>query len=110
MALFEACLSLPHNAYEAELLADNLEALARALRDWPAEAWRTVASTKSLSDSSGLFDRLVSRTAPAALEAAHKRHALESAEAVAGVLRVLWPDPDATHQSRYARQPRTVIV
>ena len=108
--MFEACLSLPRNAYEAELIADNLDALACALRDWPAQAWRTVASTSSLPDSSGLFDRLVSRTAPAALDASHRRQALESAETVAGVLRVLWPEPDATHHSGYVRQPRPVTV
>ena len=108
--MFEACLSLPRNAYEAELIADNLEALARALRDWPAEAWRTAASTSSLPDSPGLFDRLVSRTAPVTLDADHKRQALDSAEAVACVLRALWPEPGSTHHSVSARQPRPVIV
>jgi hypothetical protein len=102
--MYEACLSLPRNPYEAGLIAENLEALARALRDWPAEAWRTVAS--SSPDSPGLFDRLVSRTAPAALDAGHKTQALESAEAVAGVLRVLWPESTAENQSEYARQTR----
>ena len=56
--MFEACLSLPQNRREALMLAEQLDALARALRDWPVEAWRAV-SAKPASESSGVFERLV---------------------------------------------------
>ncbi len=87
---FEACLALPHDPREAALIADNLEALARALRVWPAEAWQAVNS--SAPESEGLFDRLVARTAPVATDPALRVRSLESAEATAAVLRVLWPE------------------
>jgi len=90
--MFEACLQLPRDPREARLLADALDALARALRDWPAEAWRNVADQPAPPEA-GLFERLVARTAPAALDARQRTRALESAEAVADVLRVLWPAP-----------------
>src|SRR5689334_23192110 len=90
---FEACLALPRDPREAALIADNLEALARALRDWPMDAWLKVhAETKA---EGGLFERLVARAAPAALDPRSKQAAMQSAEAVAGVLRVMWPiSPD----------------
>src|SRR5690242_2166306 len=93
---FEACLSLPRDPREAAVIADNLEALGRALREWPAEAWRKLASDTGAKKPSGLFERLASRTAEAALEPTHREHALQSAEAAAAVLRVLWPE--ATHR------------
>ncbi|HEY0584487.1 MAG TPA: hypothetical protein VGE94_20055 [Chloroflexota bacterium] len=93
--MFEACLSLPRDPREAALIADNLESLARALREWPAEAWCKMAAPETPAANggpSGLFERLVRRTAPAALDVRHRTRALESAEAAANVLRVLWPD------------------
>src|SRR5207302_7386329 len=95
MVSFEACLSLPHNPHEAGLIADALEALARALRDWPADAWRKLASDSTATSegsSVGLFERLAARTAPAALKPTQRETAVESAEVVASVLRVLWPE------------------
>jgi hypothetical protein len=89
--MFEACLTLPKNPREARLLADNLDALARALRDWPEDAWRKVAA-RPADSSGGLFERLVARTAPAALEPRSRARAMQSAAAVADVLRVLWPE------------------
>jgi hypothetical protein len=90
---FEACLSLPHDPREAAVIADNLEALARALRDWPAEAWRKLDSGATDSaESTGLFQRLAIRTAPAAVDKQQRAEARQSAEAVAAVLRVLWPE------------------
>ncbi|MBV9169898.1 MAG: hypothetical protein JOZ81_07420 [Chloroflexi bacterium] len=87
--MFEACLSLPQNRREALLLAEQLDALARALREWPAEAWRSVSERPA---ADGVFARLLARTAPAALKPSHRKRALKSAAAVADVLRVLWPE------------------
>jgi len=87
--VFEACLTLAQNPNEAQLLAESLEAVARALREWPLEAWHKVSLTPT---GKGLFERLVARTQPAALDSRQRVIALESAEAVAGVLRVLWPE------------------
>ena len=91
--MFTACLSLPQSPPEAGLLAENLEALARALRDWSDEEWERVstANAETVGDES-MFARLVKRTAPFAIEPRARRRVLESAEEVAGVLRVLWPD------------------
>jgi hypothetical protein len=89
---FEACLSLPRDPREAGLIADNLEALARALRDWSDEAWQRVLTDETASDANGLFERMVVRTAPAATDKHGRARALASAEAVADVLRVMWPD------------------
>ena len=109
---FEACLSLPRDPREAGLIADQLEALARALRDWPADAWRRVLSDAVPGESGGLFERLVARTAPVALDPRQRARALESAEAVASVLRVLWPEarvstpaPDARHLAAAVTPP-----
>jgi hypothetical protein len=109
MYFFEASLSLPKNQHEARLIAENLEALARALREWPADAWRKAAagvpaSATETTDapSSDLFTRLVARTAPVALDLRQRTGALQSAEAVAGVLRVLWPEESATRWPREA--------
>jgi len=87
---FEACLTLPRDPREAALIADSLDALARALREWPAEAWAKLASQGS-AETDGLFQRMAVRTAEAALDAPQRAHAVNSAEAVASVLRVLWP-------------------
>ncbi len=89
---FEACLSLPRDPREAELIADNLESLARALREWPDEAWRRLLAERQPTEAGGIFERLIARTAPAALDKHQRTRAMESAEAVAGVLRVLWPE------------------
>jgi hypothetical protein len=95
---FEACLSLPHNPREAALIADNLEALARALRDWPTEAWQQLA-TKAADGSkpNGLFERLAQKTASEGLDGRQQAVALASAQAAAAVLRVLWPEAALAH-------------
>jgi len=90
--VFEACLTLAQNRNEAQLLAESLDALARALREWPREAWQKVNLHPT---GGGLFERLLARTQPAALDTRQRELALESAEAVAAVLRVLWPDTRA---------------
>jgi hypothetical protein len=91
--MFTACLSLPQSPREAGLLAENLEALARALREWTDDQWEraAAANAETVGDES-VFTRLVKRTAPFAAEPRQRRGALESAEDVAGVLRVLWPE------------------
>ena len=97
---FEACLLLPRDPREAGLIADNLEALASALREWPVDAWQQLLSNGGEAskpgapsrEGEGLFERLLVRTAPAAIDTHHRGRALESAEAVASVLRVLWPE------------------
>jgi hypothetical protein len=106
--MFEACLTLPKDPREAQLLADNLDALARALRDWPDDAWRkaTAHPAQPAEGSSGLFERLVARTAPAALEPRKRRRAMRSAAAAADVLRVLWPEQAATIQATPAEVAR----
>jgi hypothetical protein len=91
---FEACLNLPRDPREAALIADSLDALARALREWPHEAWLKLAEQES-DKSVGLFQRLAVRTAEAELDPRQRTHARHSAEAVASVLRVLWPGADA---------------
>jgi hypothetical protein len=106
--MFEACLSVPQNRREAVLLADQFDALARALRDWSVDAWRTVG-TKPLADSSGLFERLVARTAPAALKPSRRQQALESAAAVADVLRVLWPDAATAREAEERHELAGVV-
>ncbi|MBV8717433.1 MAG: hypothetical protein JOZ65_20410 [Chloroflexi bacterium] len=90
---FEACLSLPRDPREAALIADNLVSLARALHDWPVDAWQQMA-TKAADGSkpTGLFERLAHGTAQAALDPRQRAFAEASAEAVAAVLRVLWPE------------------
>jgi hypothetical protein len=91
---FEACLSLPRDPREAALIADNLEALGRALREWPTDGWAQLATSSEAPD--GLFKRLALRTAQAALDAKQRKHAEQSAEAAAAVLRVLWPEASAS--------------
>ena len=92
---FEACLSLPRDPREAALIADNLEALARALREWPVEAWAKLAGDEQaeLAANEGLFERLAARTAQDAQDPTQRQRALTSVEAAAAVLRVLWPEP-----------------
>ncbi|HET6315454.1 MAG TPA: hypothetical protein VFG86_03270 [Chloroflexota bacterium] len=87
--MFEACLTLAQNPNEAQLLAEGLDALARALREWPREAWNQVDAS---TNDGGLFERLVVSTQPAALDERQRPVALKSAEAVASVLRVMWPE------------------
>ena len=100
---FEACLSLPRDRREAALIADNLEALARALRDWPDEAWLKLGEKASAGDAS-LFERLAARTAETGLDAPQRAHAKASALAAADVLRVLWPEVSATSRSVATRE------
>jgi hypothetical protein len=75
------------------LIADPPDSLARALRTWPTEAWHKLATKSEPGD--GLFGRLAQRTAQADLTPEQRKRAAESADAVAGVLRVLWPQPAA---------------
>jgi hypothetical protein len=106
---FEACLSLPRDPREAALIADNLDALARALRSWPADAWGKLgAGTQDSSTPVGLFERLALRTAEAGLDAPQRKRALESAEAAAGVLRVLWPETASGESPALARRDELV--
>jgi len=94
---FEACLRLPRDPREAALIADSLEALARALREWPDEAWLTLdEQQQSSSEKDGLFHRLAMHTAEADLDPPQRAHASTSAEAAASVLRVLWPARNTT--------------
>lgn len=96
---FEACLLLPRDPREAAVIADNLDALARALLEWPLEAWRKLAASAEAEDSrppEGLFERLAQRTATAAANEDHRQTAMASAEAVAAVLRVMWPEARTT--------------
>ena len=94
--MFEACLHLPKTAKEADLIAENLDALATALRDWPVEAWQKVEPPDSDPSAEGpnvgLFERLIARTAATALDPRQSTRAMHSARAVAGVLRVMWPE------------------
>ena len=87
--MFEVCLTLAQNPHEAQLLAESLDGVARALREWPLDTWHKVNLTPT---GPGLFERLVARTQPAALDSRKRVLALDSAEAVADVLRVLWPE------------------
>jgi hypothetical protein len=96
---------LPQNRREAVALADQLDALARALREWPLEAWRAVAS-EPVTETGGVFQRLVASTAPLALKSVPRQRALESAEAVADVLRVLWPVVPASET--HAEKPELI--
>jgi len=92
--MFEGSISLPRNPREAALITENLEALARALREWPEDTWQkvgTAAAAEPEGSSAGLFERLVARAAPAALDSRQRTQAVQSAEAAAGVMRVLWP-------------------
>src|SRR5919198_143747 len=96
--MFESCLTLPQNPYEARLLADSLEAVARALREWPVDAWLKLvrSSDPQRARPPGLFDRLVARVAPVAVRPRQRKEAIASAEATAAVLRCLWAAPAYT--------------
>jgi hypothetical protein len=104
---FEACLSLPRDRREARLVADNFDALAKALREWPTDAWQKVASSDE-PVSEGLFERLVARAAPAAMHPRQRTATLDSAESVASVLRVLWPEASSAAEPRFAEDPAPV--
>jgi hypothetical protein len=99
---FEACLTLPRDPREAVLIAETLESLAGALRTWPTEAWRKLASNNEPTD--GLFGRLAQRTAQSDLTPEQRKRAAESADAVAGVLRVLWPQPQPAAEARESEE------
>jgi hypothetical protein len=87
--MFEACLSLPKDPKEARLIAESLEELASALRDWSHDAWVEAGTAEK---GTRLFDRLVAHTQPAALDTRQRVKAMHSAGEVADVLRVLWPE------------------
>ncbi|MBV9323973.1 MAG: hypothetical protein JO352_09330 [Chloroflexi bacterium] len=97
--MFEPVLSLPQNPREAKLIADNLDALARALHDWSEADWQRVAVEHESAEESGMFGRLIKRTAPVAGDPAQRRRAQASAEAAASVLRVLWPGHSASSRA-----------
>jgi hypothetical protein len=107
--MFEACLTLPQNPREARLVADVLERLARALNDWPREAWQKLAAERP-SSSAGLFERLVARVAPLALVAGEREAARASAEATAAVLRCLWPESLPAAAIAGEPERRTVVM
>jgi hypothetical protein len=90
--MFEACLSLPKDPHEAKLIAESLEELSNALRDWSHDAWVQAGATEKAEKGTRLFDRLVAHTQPAALDMQQRVKAMESAAEVADVLRVLWPE------------------
>jgi hypothetical protein len=95
--MFEACLTLPQNPSEARLVADSLEALARALREWPVDTWlKIVRSESKRGEQDGLFERLLEHIAPMAIRQRERGRAIQSAEAAADVLRCLWPESVAT--------------
>ena len=106
--MFEACLSLPQNPREARLVAHVLERVARALREWPREAWQKLAAERPAPDA-GLFERLVARVAPLALVGREREAALASAEATAAVLRCLWPSASAMPAVPAESERRTVV-
>jgi hypothetical protein len=106
--MFEACLTLPQNPREARLVADVLERVARALREWPRDAWQKLAAERPAS-SAGLFERLVARVAPLALVPGERDAALASAEATAAVLRCLWPEGSASPALASEPERRTVV-
>jgi hypothetical protein len=107
---FEACLSLPRDPREAAVIADNLEALSRALRDWPAEAWSKLATSAAPGEKQDtLLERLAARTAEAAVDARQRARARESAEATAAVLRVLWPEAPAPPQQPTASEEDRLV-
>jgi hypothetical protein len=109
--MFESCLTLPQNPYEARLIADNFEAVARALREWPVDAWLKLARSSNPEGArrSGLFERLVARVAPLAVRPRQREQAIASAEATAAVLRCLWPAASYTtaqgEATRHAADP-----
>ena len=106
--MFEACLTLPHNPREARLIADVLERVARALNEWPHDAWQRLAAERPASGA-GLFERLVARVAPLALVPRERKAAVASAEATAAVLRCLWPEPSASPALASEPERRTVM-
>jgi hypothetical protein len=107
--MFQACLTLPQNPREARLVADALERVARALNDWPREAWQKVAAERPATGA-GLFERLVARVAPVALVNGEREAALASAEATAAVLRCLWPESPAPAAVAGEPERRTVVM
>jgi hypothetical protein len=93
--MFGAVVSLPRAPSEARLVAEALEALARALRDWPLETWQQIeqrpVTPEAAPPLSRLLDRLVVQAAPLAVHAHGRDEAIRSAEVTAAVLRALWP-------------------
>lgn len=100
--MFSALLSLPRDRSEARLVADALDGVARALREWPVDAWQQLRqrsadggqTTEPLVEraTAGLLQRLLAHVAPLSGDARRKSQALRSAEVTASVLSVLWPD------------------
>ncbi len=108
--MFSAVLSLPRSPHEAKAVADALDALVRALREWPAAAWKQVRATApntlgAIEPGTGLSERLIPLAAPLALDARRREEAIRSAESVAAVLRVLWPQVGAA-RSVWSGEPR----
>lgn len=107
--MFEACLTLPQNPREARLVADVLERVARALDEWPRDAWQKLAAERT-ANGTGLFERLLARVAPLALVKGEREAALASAEATAAVLRCLWPERPAAAAVAAEPERRTVVM
>jgi hypothetical protein len=95
--MYEACLRLPNNPDEARLLADQLDALAQAMRNWSSDERNTF---EAASSTEGLLERLVAHSASAARDPRSRRLAIQSAEASAAVLRVMWPDTQSPQRER----------
>jgi hypothetical protein len=89
--MFNSFIALAQSPSEAVVVAEALEAVARALREWDAEAWKKVQD-QEVTENPGLFERLTVQVAPVATDRKSRAGALRSAEASAAVLRVLWPE------------------
>jgi hypothetical protein len=94
--MFGTVVSLPRTPSEARLVAEALEALARAMRDWPLETWVDLEAEPPdpvpAPPMNQLFDRLVVQAAPLAIHTRSREEATRSAEVTAAVLRSLWPE------------------
>ena len=107
--MFDACLSLPRDPREAALIADQLDAVARALRDGRDRTRQATSSSddrvttddRATDPGSRLFERLMARVAPLAARPREREAAIASAEATAAVLRCLWPE---------LQQPRPIAL
>jgi hypothetical protein len=102
--MFDATLTLAQNRREAQALAETLESVARALREWDVPAWEAAAE-RAVTEESSHFERLIQQVATKELDARGRTQAVRSAEAVTGVLRVLWPSAADLPQIEEPRQP-----
>lgn len=112
--MFAPLLTLPKDPAEARLVAEALDGAARALREWPQEAWaqvgqRSEADATPLAGGSadGLLERLVHHVAPVAVDPRRRQEAIRAAEAVGDVLRVLWK---AEHQGTATPEARELAI